>query len=147
MQNLSLISQISLYVLLAVMGLFALLLWGLQMMILRGKAFNNPDGSTDDWHEQKTHYGIAFAAVFVACPANMIGIVLVFVYPRWGYYLLAMVSFWWAWANVMTTATSLRFYRPGISPLMWFIGYPFGVLVGLAYIVWTVVHFDVIYFP
>jgi hypothetical protein len=30
---------------------------------------------------------------------------------------------------------------------MWFIGYPFGVLVGLAYIVWTVIHFDAIYLP
>ena len=134
MQSLSLLSQISLYVLLALLGLFGMLLWGCQVMVLRGKAFKNPDGSTDDWHEQKAHYGMAFADVFVACPANMIGIVFVFLYPRWGYYLLAMVSFWWVWANVMTTATSLRFYNPRINPLMWFIGYPFGVIVGLAYI-------------
>jgi len=146
MENLSGFSQISIYVLLTLMGLYALLLWALQAMILRGKSFNNPDGSTDSWHEQKTHYGIAFADVFVACPANVIGILLVFVYPRWGYYLLAMVSFWWVWANVMTTATSLRFYKPSASPLTWFMGYPFGILIGLAYIVWTLVHFDAIYF-
>ncbi len=147
MPELPIISQISLYALLALMGLFALLLWGWQIMILRGKAFNNPDGSKDDWHEQKTHYGIAFADVFVSCPANIIGIVLVFLSPRWGFYLLSMVSFWWIWANVMTTATSLRFYNPRLSLMTWLIGYPFGILLGLAFIVWTIVHFDVIYFP
>ncbi len=147
MTEVSLISQISLYALLALMGLFALLLWGWQIMILRGKAFNNPDGSKDDWHEQKTHYGIAFADVFVACPANIIGIVLVFLFPRWGFYLLSMVSFWWIWANVMTTATSLRFYNPRRSLMTWLIGYPLGILVGLAFIVWTIVHFNNIYFP
>jgi len=54
----------------------------------------NPDGSVDDWHEQKTHYDIALADVFFACPVGIIGIILVFVFPRWGYYLLALVSFW-----------------------------------------------------
>ncbi|MBI4672564.1 MAG: hypothetical protein HY741_12975 [Chloroflexi bacterium] len=147
MKELSVASQVMLYVLLAVMGLFAVLLWVWQFMILRGKAFKNPDGSIDDWHAQKTHYGIAFADVFVACPANIIGIVLVFVAPRWGYYLLALVSFWWVWANVMTTATSLRFYNPRLNLPLWLIGYPFGILVGLAYIVWTVIHFDAIYLP
>ncbi|MFH0789635.1 MAG: hypothetical protein V2B13_18750 [Pseudomonadota bacterium] len=147
MPELSLLSQISLYVLLVLMGLFALLVWGWQFMILRGKSFKNPDGSMDDWHEQKTHYGIAFADVFVACPANIIGILLVFLYPRWGYYLLALVSFWWIWANVMTTATSLRFYNPRHSLIIWLLGYPFGILVGLAYIVWTIIHFNAIYFP
>jgi hypothetical protein len=147
MSGLSFLSQVILYVLLAVMGLYALLLWGWQIMILRGKAFNNPDGSKDDWHEQKTHYGIAFADVFVSCPANIIGIVLVFLSPRWGFYLLSMVSFWWIWANVMTTATSLRFYNPRHSLMTWLIGYPLGILVGLAFIVWTIVHFNAIYFP
>lgn len=147
MQKLSLLSQISLYVLLVLYGLFALLLWVLQFKILRGKAFENPDGSKDDWHEQKIFYGIAFADVFVACPANILGIVLLFLYPRWGYYLLALVSFWWVWANVMTTATSLRFYNPKQHLMIWLAGYPLGILLGLAYIVWTIIHFDIIYFP
>jgi hypothetical protein len=95
MQGLAFASQLSLYVLVALLALYFLLLWGWQFMILRGKAFKNPDGSVDDWHEQKTHYGIAFADVFVACPASIAGIVLVFLSPRWGYYLLALVSFWW----------------------------------------------------
>ena len=68
-QTLSPASQISLYILLALMGLFALLVFGWQIMILRGKAMKNPDGTVDDWHEQKTHYGIALADVFLACPA------------------------------------------------------------------------------
>ena len=114
MQELSLVSLISLYVLLALYGLFALIIWGWQVMVLKGKAMKNPDGSVDDWHEQKTHYGMAFSDVFLACPATIVGIVLVFVSPRWGYYLLALVSFWFLWANIMTTATSLRFERPKI---------------------------------
>ena len=146
MQELSLLSQISLYVLLALIGLVALVVWGWQVSVLRGKAMKNPDGSTDDWHEQKTHYGIALADTFLACPASIIGIVLVFVSPRWGHYLLALVSFWFVWANIMATATSLRFEKPRIT-LNWFITFPFGALIGLAYIVWTLLHFDTIYFP
>ncbi len=114
-------------------------------MILKRQAMQNPHGTADDWHEQKTHYGIAFADLFLACPASLVGIVLVFVMPRWGYYLLALVSFWFVWANIMTTVTSLRFEKPKIT-LNWLIVFPSGILVGLAYIVWTVIHFDTIYF-
>ena len=147
MTELTLLSRISLYIILALFGLYSLLLLVWQVMVLRGKAFKNPDGSTDDWHEQKMFYGIAFADVFVACPANIVGIALVFLCPRWGYYLLALASFWWVWANVMTTATSLRFYNPRLKPLSWLVGYPAGILLGLAYIAWTIVHFDFIFRP
>lgn len=146
MAELSLLSQISLYVLLALIGLFALLVGGWQIMVLQGKAMKNPDGSTDDWHEQKTHYGMAFADVFLACPASIVGIILTLIHTRWGYYLLALVSFWFVWANIMTTVTSLRFEKPRIN-LRWFITFPLGALIGLAYIVWTLAHFDTIYFP
>lgn len=146
MQELSLSSQISLYVLLALIGLLALIVWGWQVMVLRGKAMKNPDGSTDDWHEQKVFYGMAVADIFLACPASIAGIALVFASPRWGYYLLALASFWFVWANMMTTATSLRFEKPRIN-LNWFIVFPFGALVGLAYIIWTIIHFDTIFFP
>jgi hypothetical protein len=146
MQELTLFSQISLYVLLALIGLLALIVWGWQIMVLQGKTMKNPDGSTDDWHKQKTHYGIAFADIFLACPASIAGIILVFASPRWGFYLLAWVSFWFVWANIMTTVTSLRFEKPRIT-LSWFIVFPFGALVGLAYIAWTFIHFDTIYLP
>ncbi|MBI4672559.1 MAG: hypothetical protein HY741_12950 [Chloroflexi bacterium] len=63
----------------------------------------------------------------------------------WGLILIALASFWWVWANVMTTATSVRFYNPRLNFVMWFIGYPFGIFVGLAYIVWTVIHLYAIY--
>lgn len=144
MQELSIFSQMSLYVLLALLGLQALIIWAWQVMVLRGKAMKNPDGSADDWHEQKTHYGIAFADVFLACPASAAGIVLIFIDSRWGYYLLALVSFWLVWANLMTTVTSLRFEKPKVT-VKWFIAFPFGAVVGFAYLVWTVVHFDIIY--
>ena len=143
--ELSILSQITLYVLLALIGVFTLIIWGWQINVLRGKALTNPDGSVDSWHEQKTHYGIAFADVFFACPANAIAIILVFVSPRWGTYLLAMAGFWWVWANTMTTSTSLRFEHPKIT-LAWLIVFPSGILIGLATIVWTVINFDAIYF-
>lgn len=142
--ELPLLSRICLYLLLTVMGLFALLIWGWQIMVLRGKAMPNCDGSADNWREQKTHYGLAFADVFLACPANLIGIVLVFFSMRWGCYLIAMVSFWWVWANLMTTATSLHFEKPKLT-LIWFLTFPFGILVGLAYILWSIINFNTIY--
>ncbi len=144
MQDLSVLSQISLYVLLGIMGLYCLIVFGWQIMVLQGRAMKNADGSFDSWQVQKTHYGIAFADTFLACPVNFIGIMLVFIAPKWGFYLLAFGSFWWVWANIMTTATSLHFEKPKIT-LSWFITFPFGALVGLAYILWTVVHFDMIY--
>ncbi len=144
MLALSLFSKDVLYVLLTLIGLLSLIIWGWQIMILRGKVIKNPDGSSDGWQEQKTHYGIAVADVFLACPASIMGIILVFVSPRWGFYLLAMVSFWFVWANIMGTATSLRFESPKLT-LNWWIVFPTGIFVGLAYILWTVIHFDVIY--
>ena len=144
MQELSLASQISLYVLMTLIGLFTLLVGIWQVTVLKGKTMKNPDGSSDAWQEQKTHYGIAFADVFLACPATIAGIVLVFITPRWGIYILALISFWFVWANIMTTSTSLRFEKPKIN-LSWFIAFPFGILIGLAFIVWTILHFDVIY--
>ena len=43
MQELSLISQASLYVLLGIMGLICLIIWGWQIRVLKGKAMKNPD--------------------------------------------------------------------------------------------------------
>ena len=143
-QTLSLTSQIILYVLLVLIGLYILLIGGWQIKVLRGKPMGNPDGSTDDWHEQKTHYGIAFADVFLACPAGLVGILLIFLAPRWGFYLLGLVSFWFVWANIMTTATSLRFENPKIS-MSWIVAFPFGIFLGIAYIIWTIVHFHIIF--
>ena len=140
------LSSVTLYVLLALMGLLSLIVWGWQIQVLRGKSMKNADGTVDDWHEQKILYGMAVADIFLACPLCVIGIVLVFLAPRWGFYLLSWVSFWFLWANTMTTATSLRFEKPKIT-LNWLIVFPFGALVGLAYFVWTLVHFETIYLP
>jgi hypothetical protein len=143
MATLPLVSQISLYVLLALIGVLVLVVWGGQIWVLRGNAFPNPDGSKDDWHEQKIIFGSAFADTVLACPTAIAGIILVFLSPRWGIFLLALVSFWLVWANIMTTATSLRFYHPRIT-VAWFVTFPFGALVGLAYIIWVVLHFDAV---
>ena len=144
MQELSLTSRLIMYVLLALIGLLSLIVFGWQIQVLRGKNMKNPDGSADNWHEQKIFFGIAVADIFLACPLSIIGIVLVFVSSQWGFYLLTWVSFWFVWANIMMTATSLRFEKPKIT-LTWLIVFPSGSLVGLAYFVWTLIHFDIIY--
>jgi hypothetical protein len=119
------------------------LLW--QIMVMKGKAMKNTDGSVDDWHNQKLFYGVALADIFLACPATIAGIIMVLASSRWGYYTLALVSFWFVWANIMATATSLRFESPKFT-IGWFITFPFGSLIGLAYIIWTFIHFDLVYF-
>lgn len=144
MDDLTPVARTLLYGLMAIMALFTILVARWQVAVVGGRSMQNPDGSLDDWHEQPTHYGIAVADLTVACPANALGLVLVFLAPRWGFYLLALVSFWWVWANVMTTATSLRFHRPELN-LDWFLTFPFGIAVGLAYLAWSVVWFDVIF--
>lgn len=144
MHNLSIASQIILYALLVTMALYCILLFGWQIMVLKGKAMKNPDGSVDSWHEQKTHYGIALADVYLSCPVNIFGTILIFIEPQWGFFLMSMVSFWWVWSNVMTTATSLKFENPQMT-LAWFITFPFGAFVGSIYILWTVMHFDIVY--
>ena len=144
MTQLSFLSQISLFVLMFLMGVIAFLVFFWQVNVFKGKSMKNPDGSSDSWHEQKILYGMAVADLFLACPATIAGIVLVFIWPQWGCFLLALVSFWFVWANIMTTTTSLRFEKPKIS-LYWLIQFPFGILLGLAYIIWFIIHFRIIY--
>ncbi len=144
MEALSSFSIVSLYVLLALMAVLTLIIWGWQIMVLRGKAMSNADGTSDDWHEQKIFYGIALADAVLACPASVAAVVLVFVSPRAGFILLSMASFWFVWANIMTTATSLRFEKPKIT-VAWFIAFPFGIIVGLALIAWIMIHFERIF--
>jgi hypothetical protein len=139
-----LISKIILYIIIILFGLLSIIVFGWQIMVLRGKSMKNPDGTVDDWHDQKLCYGIALADVTVAVPVTLIGIVLIFVGWRIGYYVTGLVSFWFLWTNVMTTATSLRFEKPKIS-LNWFIVFPFGALVALAYIIWSLTYFQEIF--
>jgi len=140
-----LISKMILYIIIVLFGLLCVFIFRWQIMVLRGKSMKNPDGTVDDWHEQKLFYGIALADITIAIPVTLIGIVLVFLGWRIGYYLAGLASFWFLWTNIMTTATSLRFEKPKIT-FNWFIVFPFGALVALAYVVWTLVHFDTIFF-
>ena len=139
-----LISKVVLYIVIVLFGLICIPILRWQIMVLRGKSMKNPDGSVDDWHEQKLFYGIALADITIAIPVTFIGIIFIFVGWRIGYYLTGLASFWFLWANVMTTATSLRFEKPKIT-LMWFIVFPFGALIGLAYIIWSLIYFQEIF--
>lgn len=140
------VSRIFLYVLLAVTSLVTVIVLFAQIGCLRGKPFENPDGTRDDWREQKVFYGIAWADILVACPVSFAAIVLVFLEPRLGFLLMGMVSFWFVWANVMTTATSLRFEKPQLTP-HWFVVFPMGTVIGLAFLVWIGLHFRIIFGP
>ena len=57
-----------------------------------------------------------------------------------------MVSFWFLWANFMTTITSLRFEKPKVT-FQWFVVFPLGAVVGLSFLAWTVAHFDTVFGP
>ena len=142
--DLPLISRILLYIIVVIFGLLAVIVFGWQINVLRGKSMKNPDGSVDDWRKQKLFYGIALADISVAIPITFIGIALIFIGWKIGYYLTGLASFWFLWTNAMTTITSLRFEKPKIT-LMWFIVFPFGAIIGLAYIVWTLIHFEAIF--
>jgi hypothetical protein len=56
-----------------------------------------------------------------------------------------MVSFWFVWANIMTTSTSLRFEKPKLN-LIWWLAYPSEIILGMLFILWSVINFDTIYF-
>jgi hypothetical protein len=138
------LSRWSLYFLLGAFGFITSVVLMAQIGCLRGKPFENPDGTKDDWREQKLFYGIAWADLLVACPLSFAGIALVFLAPRWGFFLMGMVSFWFVWANLVLTITSLRFESPKITP-QWILVFPTGTVLGLALLAWIGVHFTVVY--
>lgn len=138
------LSKIILYTDLILMGLMAIVIWWWQLQVLRGRAMKNPDGTADDWHEQKVLYGIALADLMVAVPVTFVGIFLIFLGWGLGYYLTGLASFWWVWANVMTTANSLRFEAPRIT-FLWLVTFPLGAVLGGIYILWSLVHFEEIF--
>jgi hypothetical protein len=133
-----------LYVLTGVLCIYFILLWWWQIKVLEGRAMKNPDGSFDDWREQKTHYGMALADVVLACPLAIVGTILVFVGSRWGVFIMALEGYFLLWVNLATTATSLRFMKPRLN-FVWFMTFPFGSLWGLLYLIWTVVHFQPVF--
>ena len=55
-----------------------------------------------------------------------------------------MIGFWFVYANILTTATSLKFEKPRFT-FMWFIVYPMGILVGVAVLAWAGVHSRPVY--
>ena len=141
MLELEFFSQITLYVLLLLFGFVTLLLGWFQMNVLKGKAMDNPDGSVDDWHEQKIMFGMSFADLLIICPITIAGIALILFDSQWGFYILGLVSFWYVWVNTAFTVTSLRFEKPKIT-LNWFVVYPFGIILGIAYLTWLIIHFN-----
>ena len=144
LETLSGMSRASLYTVVALMGLLTLIVAWAQVGCLRDRPFKNPDGTADDWREQKVFYGIAWADLTVACPLSVAGIIALFFDPGLGLLLLTGVGVWMLWSNVMTTVTSLRFEKPRISAA-WLLVFPFGGVVGLAYLIWILVHFDWVY--
>ncbi len=142
--ELTMSSRLVLYVLLGLMGFFALIILVWQIQVMRGRRMENPDGSADDWHDQPLFYGIAVADVFLACPATIAGAILAAFGSRWGFYVTALSASWFVWANTMTTAHSLKFERPKIT-LSWIVAYPLEILLGAGYIASTVVSSDLIF--
>ena len=105
---------------------------------------DNPDGSVDDWHEQKILYGMSFADLLIICPITFLGIILIITNSNWGFYILGVVSFWYVWVNTAFTVTSLRFEKPKIT-VNWFVVYPFGILLGISYLMWVIFHSNLLF--
>ncbi len=140
----SLIGKIILYIDISIMGILSLIIFGFQWQVFRGKAMKNPDDSNDDWHEQKLFYGMALSDLTIAIPISLLGIILIFLDIKLGYYITGMAAFWFVWVNSVFTITSLRFEKPKITP-MWLFVYPFGIIVGLVYLIWSYVYFELIF--
>ena len=144
MDELSLLSRVSLYLVLTLVALFSGLLFWFQAQVLIGKAMPNPDGTFDDWHRQRIFFGIAFADLVFTVPLSVAAIALSLQGSHWGHYLLTMLGYFYVWSNTMTTATSLRFEKPKIT-LMWFFVFPLGILVGVCILAWTTAHAAFLY--
>ena len=144
MQDIPVVSIVILYILLGLFGIYFVLLWGWQLMVFRGKRLKNVDGSYDDWHEQKMDYGFAFSDLVLGCPIGILGVVLAFFQFQFGFYIMSMVSFWFLWVNLGTTVTSLKFQNSKLN-FSWFMTFPFGAIMSLAFIVWSMVYYDVVY--
>jgi hypothetical protein len=142
--EISLIGKLILYADIILIGLICIIIWFWQLKVFGGRAMKNPDGTADDWHEQKLFYGIALADIFIAIPVTLLGIVLIFLEQRLGYYLTGLAAFWFVWSNAVYTITSLRFEKPKITPI-WIIVFPFGAILGLVYIIWTLAYFNEIF--
>ena len=136
--------KIILYTDIIIFGILCILLFFWQLNVLRGRSMKNPDGSADDWHEQKIFYGIALSDLTLAVPLTLLGIILIFLNNEYGYYITAMTAFWFVWINAACTITSLKFHKPKIT-VMWFIVFPFGAIIGLIYLVWSLVYFNRIF--
>lgn len=146
MQEINLISTVILDILLLLFAFITLGIFWFQFNVYKGKNMDNPDGSTDDWHEQKIMFGMAIADIVIVCPITFLAIALVLINLRWGFYILAMISFWHIWVNTAFTVTSLRFEKPKFT-LNWFMAYPFGILLGFLYLLWSIIHFDLVFLP
>ena len=77
------LSTLTLYILLGFMGFVTVVVFWWQLQVIKGKAMKNPDGSVDNYLEQKIFYGIAIADLFLSIPVAIAGIIMVLITPRW----------------------------------------------------------------
>ena len=143
--EISLTGRIILYAVIVPFALVSAALWFYQLMIFRGKTFRNPDGSRDGWEHQRLCYGTALGDMIYSIPLTLIATVLIFLGWRLGFYLMGLAASWCVYINIVTTSTSIRFENPKESFLLWFLTYPFWILLGAAYIAWSLYYFPVLF--
>lgn len=140
------VSRWILQVILIVMACYILAIEVWQFQVFRGKHLINPDGSADDWHEQKLHYGIALADLFLIFPVTVLAICLYFCQQvALAHYFFSLIASWLVYCNIFTTVTSLKFQSPVNMDWDWFISFPFGVVLGSIYLAWVLTHFEAIF--
>ncbi len=134
-------ARVILYADISALALVSILIFVFQWNVFKGRPMPNPDGTVDDWHEQKLLYGMALADLVLAVPVTLIGVALIFSRSRIGYYLTGLTAYWFLWTNIAFTVTSLKFENPKIT-LKWLIVFPLGAFLGLVYLIWSLVFFD-----
>lgn len=142
--DLSVVSQSILYFCIAFYGLFIPLELFVQIKMLKGQKVPKPDGSFDQIETYPEFFAYAIGNLFLLLPVMIASIILVLLSHRMGFYLMALVSFWMVFNYFCRTAVSFKVYTPKPS-LKWIFVFPWYAIIGLIYIVWSVVHFGIIY--
>jgi hypothetical protein len=145
-QELSLVSKVIVGVCIVANIFLVLRILYLQTKVVRGQKVSKPDGSCDDPEREPDFFAHAIADIIVICPAVLASVVLVCLGHRMGYYLLAIVSFSSVHIYLAQTATSVKFYKPTFN-LAWLFVFPLNAVVGLIYVVWSVINFDMVFSP
>jgi len=142
-QELSLISNISLYVIMAIYMVIIVGLFDYQYKVATSKVPTCPGGEPDDWKKYPPLYGGAMADLLINCPLVTTGMILILFNCRVGFYLVAIATsiLIWCWSFILF---EIKSHKPKVT-FMWIVSFIVPPLISLTFLLWTIIHFDAIY--